>query len=623
MLFCAFEPSLQNIRSFENQQDRQKIGELFLIHNYHEDEVIGKAYDSRLFRRLIQYLRPYSWPVFLGILLLLLSTALELLGPYLIKLAIDQHIVTKIAQGLLTIVVLYVSVLILNFGVSVAKTYLMQWLGQGVIFDIREKIFRHLQKLSLPFFDAQPVGRLVTRVTTDVETLNEWFSAGIVSIFGDVFLLTGIVVVMLYIHWQLALITFSVMPLLIYLTLFFRKRIRKAYRDIRTRIARINSYLQENISGMIVVQIFNRQKENFKKFNDLNQDHLEAHLRSILYYSIFFPSVDVVEAIALALIIWFGGLHYYAGSVTFGVLVLFIQYSKRFFRPISDLADKYNIMQSAMASSERIFLLLDEKPKITDFSAPQKIIKFVGHVEFKNVWFAYKNKTDGSPDFVLQDISFSVRPGEKIAIVGATGAGKTSIINLMCRFYDATAGEILLDGINIKNLALSQLRNCVGLVLQDVFVFAGTVEQNIRLGNEHISIEKVRDVAQHVNAHSFIDQLPEKYHEPMMERGASLSTGQKQLLAFARALAFNPQILILDEATSSVDTESELLIKEALSKLMANRTSICIAHRLSTIQNCDRIIVLHKGKIREQGTHQQLLRLKGIYFKLYQLQFLE
>ena len=360
-----------------------------------------------------------------------------------------------------------------------------------------------------------------------------------------------------------------------------------------------------------------------QKFDELNKDHLNAHLRSILYYSIFFPSIDVIESIALALIIWFGGLHYYAGEVSFGVLVLFIQYSKRFFRPISDLADKYNIMQAAMASSERIFLLLDEEPEIKNPILPQRIKKLEGNIEFKNVWFAYKNDKKGAPDFVLRDISFKVKPGERIAIVGATGAGKTSIVNLLCRFYDVTGGEILMDGINIKQLDLKELRSHIGLVLQDVFIFAGTVEENIRLGNKNISYETINYAAKDVNAHSFIDRLPKKYQEQMMERGASLSTGQKQLLAFARALAFNPDILILDEATSSVDTESEMLIQEALNKLMSSRTSICIAHRLSTIQNSDRIIVMHKGKIREEGSHQELLKLKGIYYKLYQLQFME
>ena len=594
-----------------------------MSHNYHEEESLGKAYDSRLFKRLLKYLKPYQWQVALGILLLFLGTILELAGPYLIKIAIDKHIITKITSGLVTLVAAYIVVLVLHFVVAVWRTYIMQWLGQHVIFDIRKQIFRHLQNLSLSYFDKNPVGRLVTRVTTDVETLNDWFSAGLVSIFGDVFLLTGIMIVLIKIQWKLALVTFSVLPLLIYFTIFFRKRIRSAYRDIRTRIARINSYLQENISGMIIVQIFNREKRNFKKFDELNKDHLNAHLRSILYYSIFFPSIDVIESIALALIIWFGGLHYYAGEVSFGVLVLFIQYSKRFFRPISDLTDKYNIMQAAMASSERIFILLDEEPNIKNPNLPQRIKKLEGNIELKNVWFAYKNDKKGAPDFILRDISFKVKPGEKIAIVGATGAGKTSIVNLLCRFYDVTRGEILMDGINIKQLDLKELRSRVGLILQDVFIFAGTVEENIRLGNKDISYETINYAAKDVNAHSFINRLPNKYQEQMMERGASLSTGQKQLLAFARALAFNPNILVLDEATSSVDTESEILIQGALNKLMSSRTSICIAHRLSTIQNSDRIIVMHKGKIREEGSHQELLKLKGIYYKLYQLQFMD
>ena len=594
-----------------------------MSHNFHEEESLGKAYDSRLFKRLLLYLKPYYWQVMLGILMLFLGTGLELAGPYLIKVAIDKHIITKISSGLGFVVSAYIFILVFRFAVAVWRSYLMQWIGQHVIFDIREKIFKHLQKLSLSYFDKNPVGRLVTRVTTDVETLNDWFSAGLVSIFGDVFLLLGIIIVLININWKLALVTFSVLPLLISVTIFFRQRIRKAYRDIRTRIAKINSYLQENISGMIIVQIFNRERRNYKKFDKLNEDHLEAHLRSILYYAIFFPSIDVIESLALALIIWFGGLNFYAGEVSFGVLVLFIQYSKRFFRPISDLTDKYNIMQAAMASSERIFLLLDEEPTIKNSVHSHSIKKFKGNVEFKNVWFAYKNKKNGKPDYVLKDISFKVKPGEKIAFVGATGAGKSSIINLLCRFYDVTSGEILLDGVDIRKLKLNELRQHLGLVLQDVFIFAGTVEENIRLGNQEISLDAVKKAAKDVNAKSFIERLPEKFQEQMMERGAALSTGQKQLLAFARVLAFNPNLLILDEATSSVDTESEMLIQDALAKLMSGRTSICIAHRLSTIQNSNRIIVMHKGEIREQGSHQELLKENGIYYKLYQLQFME
>ena len=589
---------------------------------FDEEEILGKAYDSRLFKRLLVYLRPYKFHVAAGVALLLLGTLLELTGPYIMKIAIDRYIAVKIVQGLWKWVFLYVIILIIHFAIHLIQVYLMQWIGQNVVFDIRMAVFKHLQSLSLAFFDKNPVGRLVTRVTTDVETLNEWFSAGIVSIFGDIFLLTGIVVVMLNIQWKLALVTFSVLPLLIGLTIFFRIRIRNAYREIRARIAKLNSFLNETITGMTIVQIFNRERQKYRQFKELNHNLLASYLRNILYYSIFLPSIELIESIALALIIWFGGLWHYTGEVTFGILVLFIQYSRRFFRPISDLTDKYNIMQSAMASSERIFHLLDEKPDITNPSQPKRLKSFSGHIEFRNVWFAYRNHADGTPEFVLKNISFEVKPGEKIAFVGATGAGKSSIINLLCRFYDCTKGEILLDGINIKDLDIQEMRRHIGLVLQDVFIFADTIKENIRLGNREIGDEQVQKLAKYVNAHQFISHLPHGYEEPMMERGASLSTGQKQLLAFARALAFNPTVLILDEATSSVDTESEILIQNALDKLMKSRTSICIAHRLSTVQNCDRIIVLHKGEIREQGTHQELLKKKGIYYKLYQLQYL-
>lgn len=591
--------------------------------NFHEEEVLGKAYDSRLLRRLLAYLKPYWFMVIAGALIIIISTGLDLAGPFIVKEAIDQHIMKSALNGLLSLIFIYLLILVGQFWVKLGQTYVMQWIGQHVIYDIRMAIFRHLQRSSLSFFDKNPVGRLVTRVTTDVEALNEWFSAGIVSIFGDIFLLAGIVAVMMTVNWRLALVTFSVIPLLAYLTFFFRQRIRSAYRDIRIRIARINAYLQENISGMTVVQIFNRESRNFKKFDELNKSHLEAHLRSVFYYSLFWPSIDVIEALALALIIWFGGMWKYAGVVTFGTLVLFIQYSRRFFQPISDLTEKYNILQAAMASSERIFMLLDTPPEIVSPAKPQVITNLRGEIELRNVYFAYKNKADGTPDYVLQNISFHVLPGEKIAIVGATGAGKSSIIHLIGRFYDVTSGEILIDGINIKKLDLAALRSRIGLVQQDVFLFAGTVEENIRLGRKDISPERVVRAAIDVNAHSFIERLPNRYQEQMMERGASLSTGQKQLLAFARVLAYDPRILILDEATSSVDTESELLIQQALKKLMANRTSICIAHRLSTIQNCDRIIVMHKGTIREEGTHQQLLKLKGIYYRLYRLQFMD
>ena len=429
-------------------------------------------------------------------------------------------------------------------------------------------------------------------------------------------------IVMLNIQWKLALVTFSVLPLLMAVTIFFRLKIRNAYRSIRAKIAKLNSFLNENITGMTVIQIFNRERQKYHQFKELNQDLMGSHIKNVLYYSIFMPSIDFIESIGLALIIWFGGLWHYQGEVTFGVLVLFIQYSRRFFMPISDLTDKYNIMQSAMASSERIFNILDVKPKIVNVEQPKQLKSFSGHIEFRDVWFAYRNLPDGTPEYVLKNINFEVKPGEKIAFVGATGAGKTSIINLLCRFYDCTKGEILLDGVNIKELDIHQVREHIGLVLQDVFIFADSIKENIRLKNSEMSDEQIQKLAEYVNAHQFISRLPNGYDEKMMERGASLSTGQKQLLAFARALAYNPKVLILDEATSSVDTESEMLIQNALEKLLKNRTSICIAHRLSTIQHCDRIIVMHKGEIKEQGTHQQLLKLKGIYYRLYQLQFL-
>jgi len=593
------------------------------MNTYHEEEILGKAYDSRLLKRLLTYLKPYWFQVMMAVVILLAVTALELAGPYLVKIAIDRHIVARMAKGLQTIVWIYFAVLGAHFIFLFLQTYVMQWIGQKVVYDIRLELFRHLQRLSLSFFDRNPVGRLVTRLTSDVEALNEWFSAGIVSVFGDIFLLIGIIIVMISVHWRLALISFTVLPILAYFLFFIRKQIRTSYRDIRIRIARINSYLQENIAGMMVVQIFNRERRNFHHFDELNRGHLDAQLRSIFYFSMLWPSVDVIESVALALILWFGALWKYQGAVTFGTLVLFIEYSRRFFRPISDLTDKYNILQSAMASSERIFLLLDQQPEITNPIHPIPIDRLRGEIEFRHVWFAYKKNNDQSPDYVLKDISFRVNPGEKIAIVGATGAGKSSIIHLLCRFYDVNHGEILLDGINIKNLNLQQLRRHIGLVLQDVFLFSGTVADNIRLKNTDIQPEVVFKAALEANALHFIEKLPNQFEQQMMERGASLSTGQKQLLAFARALAFDPQILILDEATSSVDTESELLIQQALKKLMTNRTSICIAHRLSTIQNCDRIIVLHKGQIREQGTHQELLKLKGIYYRLYRLQYMD
>jgi len=588
---------------------------------YQEEEILGKAYDSRLMKRLLVYLKPYIYYVVLAVFLMLLYTGLNLAGPYLIKIALDDYITPGILKGFYSILAIFLIVLIFQFAVQYGQSYLMQWIAQKVLYDLRTKIFRHLQTLSLSFFDRNPVGRLVTRVTTDVETLNQLFSAGIVAIFGDIFLLLGIIIVLLKIHWQLALVTFSVMPFLFYLTIVFRKKVREGFRQVRTRIAKINSYLQENISGMIIVQIFNREQKNFKKFDELNESHLHAHLKTIFYFALFFPTVELLSAVAIALIIWYGGTQYYSGSVTFGILVAFIQYARRFFRPISDLSEKYNILQAAMASSERIFKVLDEEPGIKNPTDPSTFKDFKGKIEFKDVWFSYTNEKPGDDTSVLKNISFKVQPGEKITIVGYTGAGKTSIISLLCRFYDINRGEILVNGINIKNVNIHELRSHIGIVLQDVFLFAGDIESNIRLGNKNISAEQIMQAAKDVHVHPFIDKLPQQYKEEVKERGSTFSLGQKQLLSFARALAFNPDILILDEATSSVDTETELFIQDALKRLMENRTSIIIAHRLSTIKSCDRIIVLHKGQIRETGTHQQLLKKKGIYSRLYQLQY--
>jgi len=588
---------------------------------HHEEEIMGKAYDSRLMKRLIVYLKPYIVHVIVSVILMSIFTVMNLAGPYLVKIAVDEYFQPGRIHDLTFILMIYLVVMAFQFVAQFSQAYLMQWIGQHVIYDLRTKLFRHLQTLSLSFFDKNPVGRLVTRVTSDVETLNQLFSAGIVAILGDVFLLLGIVIVMLKIHWQLALVTFSVLPVLFYMTFIFRSKVRQGFRDIRTKIARINAYLQENISGMIIVQLFNREQKNFVKFDELNESHLQSHLKTILYFAVFFPAVELISAIAIALIIWYGGVHYYSGEVTFGLLIAFIQYARRFFQPISDLAEKYNILQMAMASSERIFKVLDEKPVIRNAPDAIHLKKAKGEIEFKNVWFAYQNDPSADQNYVLKDISFKVNPGEKIAIVGFTGAGKTTIISLLARFYDTQQGDIFIDGVNIKAIDIHDLRRHFGIVLQDVFLFAGDITSNIRLGNRDISEEQVLQAAKEVHIDPFIEKLPLKYHEEVKERGATFSLGQKQLLSFARALAFNPDILILDEATSSVDTETEILIQDALLRLMQNRTSIIIAHRLSTIKNSDRIIVLHKGQIREVGNHKELMKKKGIYHRLYQLQY--
>jgi ATP-binding cassette subfamily B protein len=582
---------------------------------FQEDEVLAKSYDSKLLRRLLTYLAPYKGAVAVAFLLIVVNAGLDLAGPYLTKIAIDRHIAQGDAPGLLGVAALYGLVLLLAFLVRFGQIFILQLTGQKIMLDMRRQIFGHLQRLHVAFFDRNPVGRLMTRVTTDVDAINELFTSGVVTFFGDLFTLLGIMGVMLWMNWRLALATFAVLPFFFLVTNWFRKGARQSFREVRKWVARINAFLQENLTGMSVVQLFRREDRNAQAFADVNRKHADANLDSIFYYAVFYPAIDLLAALATALILIYGGAQVLAGGLTLGALVAFIQYSERFWRPISDLSEKFNIMQAAMASSERIFLLLDTAPEIVAppggaASAPAK-----GGVAFEGVSFAYD-----SENWVLRDIDFGVAPGKSVALVGATGAGKTSIISLLMRFYDVRRGRITLDGVDIRELDPRSLRSQMALVLQDVHLFSGTMASNIRLGSA-IDDERVREAARAVHLHRFIEALPKGYDTEVKERGATLSVGQKQLLSFARALAHDPRILILDEATSSVDTETESLIQDALRVLLKGRTAIVIAHRLSTIQNVDEILVLHKGSIRERGTHQQLLAQRGLYFKLYQLQY--
>jgi len=603
----------------------------------HDDEVLGKAYDARLMRRLLTYLRPYRAGVAAAVALLLAGTGVELAGPLIIRAAIDNDMCAALGagggicsaaarahgtladhqRGLLQATVLFLLTLLASFAIRYAQQVLLNYLGQRVMYDMRMQIFTTLQRLPLAFFDRNPVGRLMTRLTNDVDALNELLTSGAVAIFGDVFVLVGIVGVLLALNWRLALVTFTIVPVLVVLMGYFRRTMRDAYRQVRTRLARLNAYIAENISGTMVVQLFNREARNFGLFDLLNKEYTEANLRSLFYFALFYPTVNVLAAVSLALIIWYGGGQTLAHALTPGVLVAFIALTDRFYSPIRDLSEKYNILQGAMAASERIFAILDEPVTVADPPEPAPLARVRGAVEFRDVWFAY------NPDeWVLRDISFSIAPGESVAFVGATGAGKTSLISLLSRFYDVQGGAVLVDGVDVRDVAQADLRRHVGAVLQDPFIFSGTIASNIRLHEEEISDERVREAARFVNADRFIARLPRGYDTVVRERGAGLSVGQKQLLAFARAIAFNPEILlVLDEATSSVDTETEALIQDALSRLMVGRTSIIIAHRLSTIRNVDRIIVLHKGRVVEQGTHDELLRRGGVYRNLYELQY--
>jgi ATP-binding cassette, subfamily B, multidrug efflux pump len=589
----------------------------------HEEEVLGKAYDARLMRRLLKYLRPYKWHVALGIVLSILTSAMEAIRPYFTKVAVDTNIANKDPHGLLITALLFFVVLIVRGFVQYANAYLTQWIGQRTIYDLRMEIFRHLQRLSPKFYDRNPIGRMITRVTNDVEVLNEMFSSGIVMVFSDVFTIVGIFYFMFTMSWQLALVSLSVLPLLFYGTFLFRRKAREAYREVRIQIARINTFMQEHITGMMVDQIFNREKKSYSRFSAINGAHRDANIKSIFYYAVFYPGVDLIGAISVGLIIWYAGGNVLDGAITLGTVMAFLQFNEMFWRPIRDLSEKYNILQTAMASSERIFQLLDDNSVPSSPASPVLMKDVRGEIEFRDVWFAYHKPSDGanSPEWVLKNISFHVQPGQTVAIVGHTGAGKTSIISLLSRFYEHQKGEILIDGVNVDRVKPEDLRKHLAVVLQDVFLFSGDIKGNINLGDETISLDRVKDAARMVGAHRFIEQLPNQYDSEVKERGATLSVGQKQLLSFARALAFDPRILVLDEATSSVDTETELLIQEAIRKLLKGRTSIVIAHRLSTIQNADKIIVLHKGEIREMGTHQELLARDGIYRKLYRLQY--
>jgi ATP-binding cassette, subfamily B, multidrug efflux pump len=584
----------------------------------HEEEILGKAYDGKLMKRLLHYLRPYKWYVVLGIVLSMVVSALEAVRPYFTKIAVDVNIKNHDEHGLLITALMFLSVLTLRGVMQYFNSYLTQWIGQRTIFDLRMELFRHLQNLSLKFYDRNPIGRLITRVTSDVEVLNDMFSSGIVMVFSDVFMIAGILWFMFSMNWELALVSLSVLPFLFYGTFLFRKKAREAYRDVRIQIAKINTFMQEHITGMIVDQIFNREKKAYDQFTGLNAAHRDANIRSIFYYAVFYPAVDIIGAVAVGLIVWYAGGKTLEGKVTIGTIMAFLQFNEMFWRPIRDLSEKYNIMQTAMASSERIFKLLDDQSILPNPATAVPLPAMKGKVEFRNVWFAYSDE-----DWVLKNVSFTMNPGETIAFVGHTGAGKTTIISLLSRFYEIQKGEILVDDINIKDVNVADLRTHIAVVLQDVFLFSGDVKGNISLGNEAIPFERVKAAAEFVGVDQFIQTMPRQYDQEVKERGSTLSVGQKQLLSFARALAYNPKILVLDEATSSVDTQTELLIQSAIKKLLAGRSSIVIAHRLSTIQSADKIIVMHKGEIRESGTHQQLLALGGIYYKLYQLQYRE
>ncbi|MEA2344270.1 MAG: ATP-binding cassette, subfamily multidrug efflux pump [Thermoanaerobaculia bacterium] len=605
----------------------------------HEDEG-AKAFDPHLARRLLRYLKPYRARATVSVFLVILSSILEIAGPAIVAVAIDLYVkpmqgshasgislhigawlvahgwALDPVSGINVAAALYFIIQLGGFAVLYTQMVLMNLMGQYIMYDLRKQIFGHLQKLDIQFFDRNPVGRLMTRVTTDVDALNEMFTAGFVAIFGDIFVLLGIVGMLFWMNWRMALVLFSIIPLIVLVTAWFRRGARITYRQTRARIAAINAFLQEHISGMATVQLFNREADEAEKFEGLNVRHRDANLQSVFYYSVFYPVVELVETIGLALIVWYGGGQVLRGMLSIGTLIAFFQYAQRFYEPISDLSEKYNILQAAMAASERIFKTLDTPPRILDEGTLE--VDHVESIEFRDVCFAYNE-----PEWVLKNVSFSVKRGDRIALVGHTGAGKTTVTSLLLRFYEPQRGKILVNGIDIREYSVTSLRALFAIVQQDFFLFTGSIGQNISLGDETISPERVHEAARRVQADRFIQRLPDGYDSEVKERGAGLSVGEKQLLSFARALAFNPPVLVLDEATSSIDTETEVLIQEAIQTLMTGRTSIVIAHRLSTIRSADTILVFHHGEIRERGTHEELMQQDGLYRKLYEIQYRE
>jgi ATP-binding cassette subfamily B protein len=583
----------------------------------HEEESLGKAYDARLIGRLWQYVKPYGLLVTLSLLLMLAVSAVQLLQPYLIKVAIDNHIAEKRLEGLGLLALLFCAALVVEFLLRFWQLYVLERTGQSVVLDIRNRLFAHIQRLDSSFFDRNPVGRVMTRLTTDVEALNEAFTSGLIIIMADFVKLAGIIAILLWMDWRLALVTFAILPPTLALSWFFRGRVRKAWREVRRMVANLNAFLQENVSGMRVVQLFSRERSSMEQFENINRDHRNAQLQGVYYSSIFSAAVELLGSVTLAAIVWAGGWGILGGVITFGTLVAFIEYSAKFFGPVQELSQRYTIMQSAMAAAERIFTLLDTEPAIASPASPRMISgRLRGEIEFRNVTFGYRPEEP-----VLHDLSFRISPGESIAVVGWTGAGKTTLIRLLVRLYDLWEGEILLDGVNIKEYDLRDLRRAVGVVLQDQFLFTGTVGSNISLGDPAVSPDQVRRAAAVVHADPFIRELPGGYEEEVRERGSNFSVGQKQLLSFARAVAFDPAVLVLDEATASVDPETERRLREALRVLLRGRSSIIIAHRLATVAGVDRILVLHHGRLVEEGSHDELTKLEaGIYRKLYSLQ---